>query len=285
MAPSATGADMCYDPEVIRDRHVWDYLNRFLGCGPKQPRFVFVGLEERAHPGDEARNIDERLAHPDVFGAERGDKDAALGILYRQMNAEDVPQWRIAASLVTEIMRERGEDVSDTSVAALGKRDSGDSFLAELLPVPQQSNRTRKNRQRGNRPKIYPVRRFGFRGTTAYYRAALGRNVAGRLNRDGSHETVRWKALRALIQVNGHPPDYIICYGVTWRAVFNQLVEPWELEVEPSHRCIRKLGINHNGSLVAITGFFTQTARPESQDVTLADCRSLAACLSALQNR
>lgn len=213
--------------------------------------------------------------HKEIFDGDRGDKNRALQLLYPEQKLELVPQWAIAAAIVDEVKRQLKEEPCHDSLKSLGTDAGG--FLAELLPVPQQSNRAKRTKDRRiTRPKIYPVHRFGFKGTTSYYRAALGRNVAGKVNRDDSADTTRWKALRNLVHNEQRPPEFIICYGVTWRAVFDQLVEPWKLETDDTgHKCIRKLGINNNGSLVAITGFFTKTARPDSQDVTLDDCSSL----------
>jgi len=274
---------------VPKDEATWTYLNRFIGYGSRHPRFVFLGLEERAHPGNERENIDKRLGHTQIFGGSRGDKNAAHALLYPTTDAERVPQWAIAAGLVKEIRRALGEDASGTTVGSLGTTD-GDTFLGELLPVPRPGRpRGKKNGQRSTRPPSYPVSRFGFRGETAYHRAALGRNPAGHENRDGTAETGRWQALCELVaRTDGQQrPEFVICYGVTWRAVFDQLLGPWRTAEEDSSGGSRvwKIGLSKHGVIGAITGFFTARARPNSREVTLTDCAAIAKQLCEVHRR
>ena len=255
---------------LMRNPTEWRFLEGFLGYGVLHPRFLFVGLEEGTREGDEERNLDVRLAHPEVFGQATANKDDALRLLYPGLAADDVQQWAVAAAIVSRITRALGESDTAPAIASLGSK-TGCSLLGELLPVPRFGRAT------------FPVTRFGFKGETAYFRAALGRNAAGALNRDGDTRPPRWVALQALVNGQGprKRPDYIVCYGYTWRRVFDQLVGPL---VAVRRSClgdrVYMLGRTPHGSVVAITGFFKTKSRHKT-DILPVHAEQLATDLVA----
>jgi len=143
----------------MQDVETWTYWNKFLGYSGRDPRFVFVGLEERAHPNLEDQDVQRRCEHKEVFDSDRANKDDALEILYpkslHSVRPETVPQWVTAAAIVSRVKVRLNE--VDGGHGDLGT-SKGDSFLAELLPIPRKSSRRRHCGE-----KSYPLRRFGSR--------------------------------------------------------------------------------------------------------------------------
>lgn len=251
-----------------RNVATWTALSRFLGYGPPEPKFLFIGIEERTDPGDELRNLQARLANTRVFGGARADKNVALNALYPGRAPQQVPQWQIAAAIVNEIKRLKPRLGAPTATADTIGTHGGDVFLAELLPVPRSGGCT------------FPVQHFGFRGETAYYREAIGMDASGRLNPDGV-PTPRWVNLRNLVTGQaGQLPTLVVCYSATFAGALERLVSPWV--GQPARGLvsnkIKAVGTNASGSVVAVTEFFGGRGRNK---ITMGDVPNIASAIVA----
>lgn len=182
----------------------WETLLTHLGYGNPSGRLWFLGMEERLM-GDRDRNLRWRLDH---FRHPVCDLTTHQRAFWVAGTVAKTPTWRMMSKMA-RLLLENAPDWSDRDKAIdyllrrLGTAN-GDTFLAELLPLPAV------NLKDWPYPDLFPG------GRKQYERNVLPLRL--RLLRDFAEE---------------HRPDFIVCYGSQYWDYY-RVVFP--LERETVHR-------------------------------------------------
>lgn len=216
-------------------------LTGFLGYGNPAGAFWFIGLEERASGTDDVlrHELEVRAQHfgpiEDLTALEAKEFDTPTFSI-----ANYVRTWRIMSKIVLHL---RGNDdwqlkAADYQAKRLGRRD-GETFLAELLPLPAPSA------SQWPYTRLFPTR-------AAYESSILPRRI---------------EALRTLLRQ--HRPAWIFCYGKSYWSQFQRLF-PDIAEFRPLAGGDILTGLTPARGRAVLTPFFTPYRMSDARIAELA---------------
>lgn len=217
-------------------------LSRFVGYGTLDAKVWFVGPEERLDEADEeaiVRHFEARLKFDLIEDCPKAHLRKLGCDTYHGPEAKPQKTWAKMSAIMVALRKgdhcDR-EALLEYQVSRLGAK-VGETFLAELLPLPKPSSRSW--------PGLY-VREFQFKGKSDYRQSVL----QGRIDMLKAH-------------IERQQPSVVLCYGKMEWSLFRALFEGVRFEQDKDDGMI-EIGAR-NGTMILLTPHFTRGFFPEKR--------------------